>query len=293
MIVTVEAPAHQPMSAAGWARLFAPGVVWGSSFYFIAEGLHAFPAAMITPMRIAFGFITLAAFPAARRADISRSDLWRIAVLGVVWMAFPLSMFPFAEQHVSSSLTGMLNGATPIFVAAVAAAMARAMPPGRQLLGLLIGSAGIVLIALPGWSDDNRAGGILMILAALSSYGIALNIAVPLQQRYGSLPVMWRVQAVALVLTTPFAITSVDDATWEWWPLLAIVLLGVLGTALAYVLAANNAGRLGSTRASLTTYVIPVVALFLGAAVRSESVAVLSVLGCAVALCGAYLAGRR
>ena len=72
-----------------------------------------------------------------------------------------------------------------------------------------------------------------------------------------------------------------------------IVALGVLGTSFAYVIAATNAGRLGSTRASVTTYIIPVVSLALGALVRNETVAVLAVLGCAVALFGAWLAGRR
>jgi drug/metabolite transporter (DMT)-like permease len=75
--------------------------------------------------------------------------------------------------------------------------------------------------------------------------------------------------------------------------MLAIIGLGVLGTSFAYVLAADNAGRLGSTRASVTTYVIPVVSLLLGALVRNETVAVLSVIGCALALFGAWLAGRR
>jgi drug/metabolite transporter (DMT)-like permease len=287
------ADASTPTGTADWARLLAPGVIWGSSFFFIAEGLRSFPAALITPMRLAFGFCALAAFPAARKTSISGHDLRRIVVLGVVWMAFPLSMFPFAEERVSSSLTGMLNGATPLFVTAVAALLARAVPPPLQLLGLAVGTVGVVLIAVPGWDGDNGPAGVMMILAALASYGVALNMAVPLQRRYGSLPVMWRAQAVALALTVPFAVPAVDDVRWAWWPCTAVLLLGVLGTALAYVLAADNAGRLGSTRASVTTYIIPVVSLLLGAAIRNEAVFVLALIGCALALCGAYLTATR
>jgi drug/metabolite transporter (DMT)-like permease len=282
------------MSLSDWLRLAGPGLVWGSSFYFIAEGLEAFPAATITPMRIGFGFITLAVLPGARRATIPRADLRRIAVLAVVWMAVPLSMFPFAEERVSSSVTGMLNGATPIFVAAVASVLARKSPPAHQLAGLAIGSLGIVLIALPTWGKgSSSAGGIVMILAALTCYGVALNLAVPLQRTYGTLPVMWRAQAVALVLTTPFAVPVLDEISFEWGPFLAIVALGALGTALAYVLMASNAGRLGSTRASVATYIIPVVSLLLGGMLRNEPIAALAVAGCAIALLGAYLAGRR
>jgi drug/metabolite transporter (DMT)-like permease len=95
------------------------------------------------------------------------------------------------------------------------------------------------------------------------------------------------------VLVIPFAIPSVDDVQFAWKPFLMIGALGVFGTALAYVVMAANAGRFGSTRASVTTYLIPVVSLILGAVILDESVAVLSIIGCAITLWGAWLAGRQ
>jgi len=287
------APAAHTMHGADWARWALPGVVWGTSFFFIAEALDGFPAAVITPLRVGLGFLTLGLVPAARRTRITGTDRWRIVLLGTIWMAIPLSLFPFAEQHVSSSVTGMLNGGTPIFVTIVAAFLARRAPHARQIAGLLLGLAGVVLIALPTAGDGgNSLGGIALILLALVFYGFALNVAVPLQQRYGSLPVLWRAQAVALVLTTPLGLLHAGDVTFGWRPTLSMVGLGVLGTALAYVAMADNAGRLGSSRASASVYLIPVVSLVLGAAVRNEDVAALSVAGCAVALAGAWMAGR-
>ena len=282
------------MAPADWARWALPGVVWGTSFFFIAEALVAFPAATITPLRVGLGFLTLGLFRAARTTRIEGNDRWRILLLGLIWMAIPLSLFPFAEQHVSSSVTGMLNGATPIFITAVAAGMARQLPHNRQIIGLLIGVGGVVLIALPASGDgENSWGGIGLIFIALVFYGFALNLAVPLQQRYGSLPVLWRTQAVALVATLPFGIAGAGDIHFAWRPALSMLGLGVLGTALAYAAMANNAGRLGSPRASASVYLIPVVSLLLGALVRNESVAVLSVVGCAVALVGAWLVSRH
>lgn len=285
--------ADAPMRPRDWLLLCTPGMLWGTSFFFIAEGLDAFPAALITPMRVAVGFMVLALFPASRTA-IPRDDWPKIALLGVVWMAYPLTMFPYAEQHVSSSVTGMLNGATPLFVAAVASVIARRLPPRRQMLGLFVGSLGVVLIALPTLGEgQSSAFGVAQIISALMCYGLALNIAAPLQQRHGALPVLLRTQAVALVLTTPLGVAHLDEIEFAWGPFLAIIALGVLGTSFAYVVATNNAGRLGSTRASVTTYIIPAVSLLLGALVRNEIVAVLSVIGCVVALGGAWLAGRR
>ena len=110
-----------------WALLVVPGVIWGASFLFIAEGLAAVAPNGVTFTRIAIGFLTLSLFPSARR-PVARADWAGTAALGVLWLAFPLSMFPFAEQHVSSALTGMLNGATPLFVAAVASLLAHQLP---------------------------------------------------------------------------------------------------------------------------------------------------------------------
>ena len=275
-----------------WLRLVTPGLIWGTSFFFIAEGLKAFPAIMITPMRIAFGFAALACVPASR-TPVPRSAWPRIVTLAAVWMAVPLSMFPFAEERVSSSVTGMLNGATPLFVATVGALAFKKKASKAQVNGLLVGFAGVVVIAVPTFNDGSSSiVGIALIVAALTCYGFSLNVALPLQQAHGSLPVLWRAQAAALVMTLPLGLTGINDIDFAWSPLVMIVLLGVFGTGLAYVMTVSNAGRLGATRASVTTYLIPVVALALGALIRNESVDPLSILGCAIALVGAYLAGR-
>ena len=290
---TAAAAPPERMSALDWFVLAVPGLVWGTSFYFIAEGLKAFPAALITPMRVGFGALTLGLFPSARRAKIDRRDLPQVVLLGVIWMAVPLSIFPFAEERVSSSVTGMLNGATPLFIAVVAALMARRLPPRQQIVGVCVGFCGVVLIAVAsGTGGHNSWAGIGLIFVALVFYGFSLNIAVPLQQQYGGLPVLWRAQMVAFVLVVPFAIPSLGDVEFAWAPFLAMVALGVFGTALAFVVMASNAGRLGSTRAAVSVYIVPVVSLLLGALVRHETVAVLAIVGCAIAILGAYLTNR-
>ena len=244
-------------------------------------------------MRVGFGFATLGLFPSARRVRIERQDIRRVLLIGVIWMALPLSMFPLAEERVSSSVTGMLNGATALFIAVVAAFLARRLPPAQQILGVTVGFAGVALIAVASRGGGNNSWtGIGLIFIALVFYGFALNLAVPLQQKYGSLPVLWRAQGIAFVLLLPFAIPSLGDIHFAWGPFFAMVGLGVLGTALAFVVMANNAGRLGSTRASVTVYLVPVVSLLLGALVRHETVAVLAIVGCGIAVFGAYITNR-
>jgi drug/metabolite transporter (DMT)-like permease len=291
-MVSAEAPigvSSTSRKAADWLLLVAPGLIWGASFLFIAEGLEAMRPNGVTFTRILIGFVTLGLFPAARR-PIAKGDLPAIALLGVLWLAFPLSMFPFAEQHVSSALTGMLNGANPLFTALVAVLLTRDRPSRGVVVGLAVGLAGTALMAVPGLSEGrSSAGGILMILAAVVSYGFALNLARPLQQRHGALPVIWRAQAVALILTAPLGAPELLAARWTPNALLAMLALGALGTAVANVLMAMAAGRVGATRASAVTFLIPGVSLALGVLVRNERVGWVPVTGAAVCVAGAWL----
>ncbi len=196
-------------------------------------------------------------------------------------------------EATSRSLTGMLNGANPLFTAVVASLLARRLPSRRLAAGLAVGLAGTVLVALPTLHQGRSSmDGVLLTLAGVTSYGFALNLARPLQQRNGALPVIWRAQAVALVLTAPLGVPDLIAARWTPVPLLSILALGALGTGVAYVLLAVAAGRVGATRASATTFLIPAVALLLGVIARGERVALLSVAGGAVCVAGAWLSRR-
>jgi drug/metabolite transporter (DMT)-like permease len=272
--------------------LILPGLIWGASFLFIAEGLEAVSPSGVAFVRIFVGFLTLSLVPAVRR-PILKTDRWRIAILGVIWLAFPLMMFPFAEQHVSSALAGMLNGAVPLFVAAVASALARRAPARAVLVGLAVGFLGAMLIALPGLTASAGSGGqtigVVLILAALVSYGFAYSLSGPLQQRNGALPVVWRALGVAAILTAPFGVPSVIAGQWSLWPAASLIALGAGGTAIAYVMTATAAGRMGATVASVNNFFIPVVALMLGIGLRHEQVAWVSIAGAAVCLLGAWL----
>ena len=142
ILTTAEGTHTDAFTPLDWGLLCTAGGIWGASFLFIAIGLDAFSPALITTLRITFGFCTLAFLPATRRT-IDRSDWPRLALLGVTWVAIPLSMFPLAERHVSSAVTGMLNGATPLFTAFVATLMLGKLPPRQQLIGLGIGFVGV------------------------------------------------------------------------------------------------------------------------------------------------------
>ncbi|HJZ64639.1 MAG TPA: DMT family transporter [Candidatus Acidoferrum sp.] len=158
--------AHHP-GAAEWVILSLPGLIWGASYLFIADSLGAIGPGGVTLVRLVIGFLTLSLFPSARK-PVLRSDWWKIVALGVFWLAFPLGMFPFAERYVSSALTGMLNGANPLFTTSVAALIAWKLPSRRVMVGIAIGMAGTIVMGLPTLSEGHSTvAGVGMILVAL------------------------------------------------------------------------------------------------------------------------------
>jgi drug/metabolite transporter (DMT)-like permease len=275
-----------------WLLLIVPGLIWGASFLFMAEGLRSIGPNGVCFVRICVGFATLALFPSARK-PVAKAHWGSVVWLGLLWFAFPLSMFPYAEQRVSSALTGMLNGANPLFATLVACWIARRAPSRGVAAGLAVGLTGGLLMAIPAMDQGHSSAiGVAMILAALVSYGFALSIARSLQQQYGAVPVIWRAQGVALILTAPLGIPDLISAHWSLFPLLSLLALGTFGTAIANALMASAAGRFGAARASGTTFLIPVVALVLGVVVLHEQVAMLSIAGGLVCLIGAWLMKR-
>jgi drug/metabolite transporter (DMT)-like permease len=248
----------------------------------------------VTWLRVAFGALFMAALPRARSATIERADRPRIALLSVVWVAIPLTLFPIAQQWIDSAVAGMLNGAVPIFTAIIASILLQQLPGRLQMVGLIVGFAGIIAIALPSAESGQTAAlGVALVLVACICYGFATNIVTPLQQRYGSIPVMARMLWLGVVLVAPYGIYGLLRSGFAWPSIIALMALGFLGTGLAYILMGGLAGSVGPTRASFITYLVPVVALVLGIVFRDEIVAPMAIVGSLLVIVGAILASRR
>ncbi len=294
-ILSTAASTNQgPFTAADWALFCAISLIWGASFLFIDVGLEAFRPGLITFLRAASGAALLWLIPAARRRPLQPADRPRVVVLSLIWVAVPFTLFPLAQQWVNSALTGMLNGAMPMFAVLIATALLQRLPRPVQLAGLLMGLLGVVAIARSSAAaGGSSALGVALILGATLCYGAAVNLAVPLQQRYGSLPVMARVLGLAALWTAPYGLIGLARSGFGWPSLLAVLAAGFLGTGAAYWIMGTLVGRVGSVRASFITYLIPVVALLLGVLLRGDRVGELAVAGVALATTGALLASRR
>lgn len=293
LIETAHGTRREAFGPQEWGLLAAIAGMWGSSFLFIEVGLDHFGPGLIAFGRVGMGALTLSLLPGSRR-PIDRSDRPRVALLAIVWMVAPLILFPIGQQWIDSSLAGMINGAVPIFAALTAAILLRRVPAGRQLGGIAIGFIGVVGVLWPATHDaDATALGASLVVLAVMCYGLAVNMAVPLQQRYGALPVLFRAQIVALVLLSPAAIAALPDSDFAWSSTLAVAALGFFGTGWAFVAMTTLVGRVGATRGSVAIYFLPVVAIVLGVVFLGETVEAISIVGTALVLAGAYLTSRR
>ncbi len=293
ILTTSEGLNREAFAILDWGLFVGISVIWGSSFLLMDIGLEAFEPGLITFLRIGSGAAVLWLVPDARQT-IDRADRSRLIALSFLWVAIPFTLFPIAQQHVNSAVAGMLNGAMPIFAAAIATVMLRRLPRSLTVVGLTVGFVGVIAISAPSIGEGtSQSLGVGLIVLATAFYGLSANIAAPMQQRYGSLPVMARMLAFATIWTAPFGLVAAANSTFGWAPLLAVAAAGVVGTGIAFAIMGSLVGRVGATRASFIAYLIPVVALILGVVIRGDAVAGLAVIGVAMVIIGALLASLR
>jgi drug/metabolite transporter (DMT)-like permease len=188
----------------------------------------------------------------------------------------------------------MLNGAVPITSAIWATMLLRRLPGWRQLLGIGIGFVGVLAISAPEVIDSSATAlGAGLVILAVVLYGLSTNVAVPLQQKYGALPVLFKAQLAALVIVVPFGLWQIPGSTWAWPSALAMIPLGVLGTGIAFALMGTLVGRVGGPRGSVAIYFVPIVAVVLGVLVRGDTIAPLAIVGTGLVLAGAWVASRK
>ncbi|MGB3850118.1 MAG: DMT family transporter [Tunicatimonas sp.] len=285
-------------AALAWGLLLLLGLIWGSSFILIKQGLTAFSAAEVGALRIASAsvFLVPVALPALH--SLSRRHLTLLAFIGLFGSLGPAFLFAFAQTQLSSSVTGILNAVTPLNVLLLGAAFFGRSITRPELVGLGAGLVGTVILMLAGSSGS--LGGInyyaLLIIAATICYGFNTNI---IKNYLGDLkPTV--ITAVSLLLAGPaavfyllsvpgFAEKAVSGAAR--WPLLAMVLLGVVGTALALIMFNKLVQIRTAVFASSVTYLVPMVAIGWGV-LDGESLSVWHLVGMGAILGGVYVANR-
>lgn len=276
------------------------GIVWGSSFLFIKVALGGLSPAQVVWSRLVLGAIVLGVFVALRRDHLPRSPrVWlHLTVVAITFCVLPFLIFAWAQQHVDSGIASIFNATTPIMTAVMAWAVLRVERlKGVQITGILVGILGVMVIIAP-WNGADPAqsiGAQLAILGATACYGFSLAYMRRFLSDTGVSALVFSflnigIAAAIMLLLTPAIAAPVR---LDVWVVGAVVLLGALGTGLAYVWNQNTLRAWGPTRASTVTYITPVVGVTLGIVVLHERMGWNEPVGALVVFAGILLAQDR
>jgi drug/metabolite transporter (DMT)-like permease len=219
--------------------------------------------------------VLLIALQSTKRRLPRDPTMWRhFAIAALLGNALPFTLLAWGEERITSALTSVLNASTPLFTAILAAVFLKDRLRPWQLFGLLLGFVGVGVAAGFGAGDlghSSVVGSLAAVVAGLF-YGMAfvymrkhLTAIEPIVAASGQL-----VMATALLFPFAFATTAVSGIHLTLNRVLAIMALGVVGTGIAYILNYRILADVGATRASVVTYIIPIVAVTVGIVVLHE-----------------------
>jgi len=271
--------------------------LWGASFLFIRLGAVEFGPVPLAALRCTGAALFLLPILAWRGQAAALRTHWRAIVwVGVLNSALPFSLYGVALLAINSGLSAIFNAATPLWAAAIGAVWLHERLGPLRVLGLLIGLAGVVGLA---WDKAGLAANehgvsaalaISACLAATALYGFAACFA---RKRLAGAPPMALATgsqlSAAIVLAAPalwLRPTAAPSAT-AW---IALALLAVLCTGVAYILYFRLIAHTGATNASAVTFLIPAFAAFFGWLVLDEALTPSMLIGAAVILGGTALA---
>ena len=281
------------MSKSAWTAFAVVSLLWGIPYFLIKVAVDdGMPPAFLAWVRIVLGAIVLLAL--AHRAGVLDSvrGRWRwLAVFGVIEIAIPFPLIAAGEQYISSALAAILIAAAPLFVALLALRFdANERASGRRLVGLVAGFAGVVaLMGIDVAGQPDELIGAAAIITAAFCYAVGPMI---LKRHLADLDPrasMGAALALAALFLAPAAALDPPDAVPSVEATISVISLGLLCTAVALVFFGRLIALVGPGRATVVTYVNPLVAVALGAALLDERLGLGALVGLLLILVGSGL----
>ncbi len=281
------------MERRAWLWLIALASIWGASYMFIKIGLRDLSAPMIACVRIGLAALVLVPLAASRHAlGGVRDRIGTIVILAAVQVAGPFLLIGLGELEISSALAGILVATAPIFTAVLAIWVDHEeRSEGVRLVGIVLGIAGVIALFGVDLSGSGAAvlGGLAVVLAGL---GYAVGGFMVKHRFAGAEPIgvaAW-VMVASTILLAPAAAITAPTSTPALGPVAAVVVLGVLGTGVAFAIFYTLIRQVGPARSFIVAYLAPGFAVVYGATLLGEQLTAATVGGLALILAGSYLA---
>jgi len=275
------------------------GVIWGTPYFFIEIALEHFDTTSLVFVRVFLGALILMPIVISRGMIKATLKAWPAVVAFASFeMVGPWFLIPEAQKDISSSLASLLITTVP-FIAAFAVGLLgdRSAWHPLTVLGLLIGLAGVIsLVGIDAFSGVTPLAPIFMMLAAAVGYAVAPIIANRMPHEVPTLGVIAVSLTIVSAVYAPFAAFSLprdisEGPPWQAWA--ALVVLGAICSALAFVIFFALIREIGPARASLITYVNLAVAAVLGVVFLAEPITTGILVGFPLVVLGSYLASRQ
>jgi drug/metabolite transporter (DMT)-like permease len=281
------------MSARAWAGFFAMSTIWGVPYLFIKIAVDdGVPPAFLAWCRVVLAAVVLLALAwrAGTLPSLRGRGRWLLA-FAVFEIAVPFPFIAFGEQHVDSSVAAIIIAAAPLIVALLALRFdASERVSGRRLVGLLVGLGGVVALVgidIAGQTAELLGAGAILVAAAGYAAGpMVLNRTLADADPRAT---MGASLAIAALFLTPYALLDPPSAVPAGDGLIAIFVLGIFCTAIAFVIFSGLLMEVGAARAAVITYINPVVAVGLGVAVLGERPGAGAIAGLLLILAGSWL----
>ncbi|MBV9453203.1 MAG: DMT family transporter [Rubrobacter sp.] len=283
-------------------QLVLVAALWGGVFLLVKYALVDFSAVEVAFFQAAIGALGL--FIIVRieggEARSKLNDILRrpgpALLLGASAIAVPFMLIAFGELTVPSGLAGVLASTAPIFIALFAPVLAHNMEVNRrQGAGLIVGLIGVALVVGAHFIGSlGQLFGALAVLGAAASGGLS-SFVVALQYKDKGIPASttsFFALSVGALLTLPVAVVTAPRELPSAWAVLAVIALGLLCTAVAFMLYYSLIDQIGEERASLATYLTPAFALLYGVLLLGESLTVAAVIGLVLIIVGAEITLR-
>jgi drug/metabolite transporter (DMT)-like permease len=285
----------------GYAALGLLALIWGASFLFIKLAVRDMSPSTLVLSRAIFGGVTLGVIFAARRQTPfpggTRARLLPFLIMAIFGSLLPWFGFGFGELSISSALASILNATTPLWTAVFAYWVTPAERPSPlNYVGVAIGFVGTgILIAPDLIGQPLRATtlGTLAVAGAAASYAVAALVQRRRLRGVSPLQVGFWQLALTAPLAFAAALPTIGATHLRPASVAAMLVLGVGGSGIAYLLYYYMMNTLGATRATTVTFLLPVTAVFWGASILREAITVPILAGMAVILLGVFLTSRE
>lgn len=267
--------------------------LWGGSFLFMRYAVPDFGVVPLIWLRVALASVCLLPLLLMKgQLGALRERAGAVAVMGLFNSGLPFLLIAWATLSITAGLASIMNAMTPVCTAVIGAIWLGDRLDGRRSLGLLLGLAGVALLAAD--KADFRPGGsgwaIVAMLLATACYGFAANHTRRYLQGVPALVNATGTQLVSALVLLPPALWSWPERMPGLGPWLAALVLGVACSALAYLLFFRLIARVGASRAVTVTFLVPVFGTLWGALFLGEPVTASMLAGGAVVLLGTGLA---